>query len=48
MMRGLPRAALGARGTVNGLSMTARALLYLPVGHVESHLGLLKTDYGLG
>jgi hypothetical protein len=47
LVRGLPADAWTHRGTANGKSVTAAALAYIILGHVEHHLGILKDRYGM-
>jgi uncharacterized damage-inducible protein DinB len=47
LVRGLPAAAWEQRGTVNDGQMTARALLYLILGHTEHHRAVLDQRYGV-
>jgi uncharacterized damage-inducible protein DinB len=43
----LPEAAWANVGTSNNASMSARALLYIILGHTEHHLGVLGDRYGV-
>jgi hypothetical protein len=45
---GIPAQAWTARGVASENSVTARALLYIIVGHVAHHLQVLRDRYGLG
>ncbi len=45
---GVPPRAWGERGTASENSVTARALLYIIVGHVAHHFLVLRDRYGLG
>jgi len=36
------------RGTMNGNPTTVGALAYIIVGHVDHHLDVLRTRYGVG
>ena len=45
---GIPAHAWTARGVASEYSITARALLYIIVGHVAHHLLVLRERYGLG
>ncbi len=45
---GIPSRAWTERGVASDNSVTARALLYIIVGHVAHHLLVLRTRYGLG
>lgn len=45
---GIPAPAWTQRGTASENSVTARALLYIIVGHVAHHLLVLRDRYGLG
>ena len=47
MVRGLPEDAWTARGHASGQPVSARALLYIIVGHVDHHLNVLYTRYGV-
>ena len=42
---GMPADAWQRRGTVNDGSMTARALVYITLGHVEHHRAVLRDRY---
>ena len=48
LVGGLPAAAWGRRGTSNGHAMTARAVLYIVLGHVDHHMEVLATRYHVG
>lgn len=48
LARGLAPEVWALRGTASGQTVSARALLYIIVGHVEHHLGVLRERYGLG
>jgi uncharacterized damage-inducible protein DinB len=48
LVRGMPEVAWENRGTANGHVTSARALLYILVGHVDHHLGVLAERYGVG
>jgi hypothetical protein len=48
MIEGLPSLAWERRGVANGQPISARALAYIIVGHVNHHLGVLRDRYGLG
>jgi uncharacterized damage-inducible protein DinB len=48
LVRGMPEDAWENRGTSNGHVISARALLYIIVGHVDHHLGVLAERYGVG
>lgn len=45
---GLPLAAWSRQGEASGKTISARALVYIMVGHVTHHLGVLRDRYGLG
>ncbi len=45
---GIPAAAWSAQGVASDNRVSARALLYIIVGHVTHHLGVLRAKYGLG
>lgn len=47
VVRGIPGEGWARRGVANGRSVTAPALAYIIVGHVEHHLRILKDRYGL-
>jgi hypothetical protein len=47
LVRGMPADAWPRRGTCNGHPLTARALLYVLIGHVDHHLGVLQARYGI-
>lgn len=47
LVRGMPADAWERRGTANGVGVTARALAYIILGHVEHHLGVLRDRYGV-
>ena len=47
LVRGLPADAWARRGTANGKPVTATALAYIILGHVEHHLGVLHDRYGV-
>jgi hypothetical protein len=44
---GIPDEAWTERGVASENSVTARALLYIIVGHVAHHLQVLRDRYGL-
>jgi len=44
---GLPAEALKRTGTLRGQPMSARAVVHIIPGHVEHHLEILRTRYGL-
>ena len=48
LVRGLPAEAWARRGTANDSSVSARALLYIILGHVEHHRNILEERYGFG
>jgi hypothetical protein len=43
----MPSAAWTRRGTASGAGISARALLYIILGHVEHHRRVLEDRYGL-
>lgn len=45
LVRGMPGAAWPKRGIANGRRVTAAALVYIVVGHVEHHLRILEDRY---
>lgn len=47
LVRGLPPQAWVRRGVANDKSVTATALAYVLLGHVEHHLGVLRDRYGV-
>jgi hypothetical protein len=47
LVRGLPADAWTRRGTANGKNVSAAALAYIILGHVEHHLGILRDRYGV-
>ena len=47
LVRGLPDDAWTQRGVANGTMVTAPALAYIILGHVEHHLGVLRDRYGV-
>jgi hypothetical protein len=47
LMEGLPPESWTRRGTANGKPISARALAYIIVGHVNHHMGTLRELYGL-
>ena len=47
LVRGMPTEAWERRGTANGVGVTARALAYIILGHVEHHRRVLEERYGL-
>jgi uncharacterized damage-inducible protein DinB len=47
LARGMPEQAWERRGTANGAAISARALLYIILGHVEHHRSVLEERYGL-
>lgn len=44
---GIPAAAWSAQGVASDNRISARALIYIIVGHVAHHLGVLRDRYGL-
>ncbi len=44
---GLPEEATTRMGTASGKTVSVRALLFMPAGHVSYHVDLLRKDYGL-
>jgi uncharacterized damage-inducible protein DinB len=48
LVEGLAADAWDRRGVANDSSISARALVYIIVGHVTHHLGVLRERYGLG
>jgi uncharacterized damage-inducible protein DinB len=47
LVRGMPAEAWERRGTANGALISARALVYIVLGHVEHHRSVLEDRYGL-
>lgn len=45
---GLPSTSWSQIGQVSGKPVSARALVYIIVGHVAHHLGVLRERYGIG
>jgi uncharacterized damage-inducible protein DinB len=48
LAQGLDAAAWPRRGSANNYPVSARALLYIILGHVEHHTEVLRTRYGVG
>jgi DinB family protein len=48
LVGGIPSTAWSERGTASGKPVSARALVYIMVGHVAHHLGVLRERYGVG
>ncbi len=48
LVRGLPADAWPRRGVSNGHPITAAALLYIILGHVDHHRTILEERYGVG
>ena len=47
LVSGLPAEAWDRHGTSNGHRLTTRALLYIMLGHVDHHLAILSSRYGV-
>ena len=47
LVRGMPSEAWGRRGTAGDHVISARALVYIILGHVEHHLAILGERYGI-
>jgi uncharacterized damage-inducible protein DinB len=47
LMEGIPPESWTRRGVANGKPISARALAYIIVGHVNHHMGTLRELYGL-
>jgi hypothetical protein len=47
LVRGLPADVWTRRGSANGHNVTAPALVYIILGHVEHHLRILRDRYGV-
>jgi hypothetical protein len=41
----MSEAAVDRRGTASGMTVSARALIYMMVGHVDHHLASLHEKY---
>ena len=48
LVSGLPSASWTRMGQASGKQISARALIYIIVGHVVHHLGVLRERYGVG
>jgi len=48
LVRGMPSEAWTRRGRANERDVSARALMYIILGHVEHHLAMLAERYGVG
>jgi uncharacterized damage-inducible protein DinB len=48
LVNGLPSTSWSQMGQASGESVSARALVYIIVGHVAHHLDVLRERYGLG
>lgn len=48
LVGGIPSTAWSERGTASGKPVSARALIYIVLGHVAHHLGVLRERYGVG
>ena len=48
LVAGMPADAWTRRGTANDAAVSARALVYIVLGHVEHHRAVLEERYGLG
>jgi hypothetical protein len=48
LFKNLPAETYLRSGTASNNPVTVRALLYMMVGHVNHHLGSLRTDYSIG
>ena len=48
LARGMSPSAWTRAGTANGKAITARAILYVIVGHVAHHARVLRERYGMG
>jgi uncharacterized damage-inducible protein DinB len=48
LVRGLPDEAWVRTGTANGWPVSARAMVYIILGHAEHHIGILQERYGVG
>lgn len=47
LVEGLPAEAWARRGQASGKAVSSRALVYIIVGHVTHHLGVLEERYGV-
>jgi uncharacterized damage-inducible protein DinB len=47
LVRGVPSDAWTRRGVANGQPVSARALLYIMLGHIDHHARLLEERYGI-
>jgi uncharacterized damage-inducible protein DinB len=47
-LKGLPPDTALRRGTVNKISLTARAAVWVLAGHTQHHMNILRERYGLG
>ena len=48
LVRGFPPEAWAQRGVANGSPISARALVYVILGHTEHHVAVLRERYGVG
>jgi uncharacterized damage-inducible protein DinB len=48
LVEGLPAEAWTRKGTASGNAVSSRALVYIMVGHVTHHLGVLEERYQVG
>lgn len=48
LVNGLPAAAWERSGTASGVTVSARALVYIIAGHFAHHVRVLKERYGIG
>jgi len=48
LTNGLPSTSWSQIGQASGKPVSARALVYIIVGHVAHHLGVLRERYGIG
>ena len=48
LVGGIPLTAWSERGTASGNPVSARALIYIILGHAAHHLGVLRERYGVG
>lgn len=47
LVRGIPSDAWARRGVANGQPVSARAILYIMLGHIDHHAKLLEERYGI-
>ncbi|MBM3820162.1 MAG: DinB family protein [Acidimicrobiia bacterium] len=47
LVRGIPSEAWTRRGVANGQPVSARAILYIMLGHIDHHATMLEERYGI-